>query len=228
MWFPITLPAEMRWRRPPNPELSARVELFLMNTQQKTVELSAANPPRFDGLTSPQAVEGSWAWHDTPECWLDAPIAWPPGSLTVFSVNGKSSAWGVDTEHELEFANGMRVSSKSKSRLAGCHPSLSCRWRQKLAKPIRCTPTKSSFTSPTMDATEMKLHSVKLWLPNQAETHHVFYPARTYAVDELHCFPSGGLIAAEGKGGIDEFPASHCRSDMPSSKSAYLSGNQMS
>ena len=35
---------EIKWRRPPNPDLSAKVDLFVQNNQSQALELAKSNP----------------------------------------------------------------------------------------------------------------------------------------------------------------------------------------
>jgi len=72
----------MRYRRPRDPELAARVQLFVTGP---------ARPTTFAGRTPAELLqEGEWAWHD-----LAAEVQVPEGALAVWTFNGKSSRWGV-------------------------------------------------------------------------------------------------------------------------------------
>ena len=46
---PHQFSSEMRWRRPPNPELAAKVELFLLNRGDGVCSLSKDTAVLFDG-----------------------------------------------------------------------------------------------------------------------------------------------------------------------------------
>ena len=77
-WVGITVTphessSEMRWRRPADPGLAARVEVFLQNQSDEPVTLSG--DMTFDGQTAGHWVEqGEWAWHDTPALWADGQV----------------------------------------------------------------------------------------------------------------------------------------------------------
>jgi hypothetical protein len=108
-WVGITVTphessAEMRWRRPADPELAARVEVFLQNQSDQPVTLTG--DMTFDGQTAGHWVEqGEWAWHDTPALWSDGRIQLEPQELTVLAWNGHSAAWGVRTDHRWKTPN---------------------------------------------------------------------------------------------------------------------------
>jgi len=90
---PHRVEESMRYRRPRDPSLAARVQLFVMG---------AALPGKFDGKSPTELLEsGDWAWHD-----MSAAVKPPPGAMTVWSFNGKSSRWGVGQEFQLS-ADGL-------------------------------------------------------------------------------------------------------------------------
>ena len=67
---PHLFSSEMRWRRPPEQTLSARVEMFLQNQGEESLILT--DELRFDGKTPEELLqEGMWAWHDDPFCSID-------------------------------------------------------------------------------------------------------------------------------------------------------------
>ena len=96
----------MRWRRPPDPELAARVELFLQNQGTTPVTLSKSAALLFDGKSPEELVSSSsWAWHDSPRSWLEESVELPPDCLTVIAFNGRSADWGVGTKHTIQLGD---------------------------------------------------------------------------------------------------------------------------
>ena len=86
---PHTVAESMRYRRPRDPDLAARVQMFVTGP---------ARPTTFAGQTPAELLqEGAWAWHD-----LATEVKVPEGALTVWTFNGKSSRWGVGQEFELQ------------------------------------------------------------------------------------------------------------------------------
>ncbi len=68
--IPHTQSSEMRYWKEPNPELGARVQLYLRNGSGVPLLLTAALPIRCRGRTpSEWLADGAWTWHDTPSAW---------------------------------------------------------------------------------------------------------------------------------------------------------------
>ena len=102
---PHLLSSEMRWRRPPEPTLSARVEMFLQNQGEKILTLT--DELRFDGKPPEELVkEGAWAWHDMPGQWPDQRVELKTRELTVLEWNGRSEAWGAGSSHQWDSGAG--------------------------------------------------------------------------------------------------------------------------
>ena len=107
---PHSFSTALRWRQAPNPELSARVELYLQNTGDQSLRLPGGDGWRFDGLSPKQLLDSSqWAWHDTPAVWNLERLELDPGEMLVCKINGQSAHWGVGTEHSLEWAETSRA-----------------------------------------------------------------------------------------------------------------------
>ncbi len=95
--------AEMRWRRPPDRELGARVELVLRNNSNGPVPITGTMQVRFDGRTADELLQdGLWAWHDTPTARPANSYLLPVGDIAVWSFNGRGSKWAAGTQHRLE------------------------------------------------------------------------------------------------------------------------------
>ncbi|MEC7599589.1 MAG: hypothetical protein VX936_14485 [Planctomycetota bacterium] len=102
---PHLFSSEMRWRRPPEQTLSARVEMFLQNQGEESLILT--DELRFDGKTPEELLqEGMWAWHDMPGRWPDKRLELKTGELTVLAWNGRSEAWGATTGHQWDSGDG--------------------------------------------------------------------------------------------------------------------------
>ncbi|MBM3855678.1 MAG: hypothetical protein FJ399_21415, partial [Verrucomicrobia bacterium] len=99
--------AELRYRRPPEPGLGARVELFLRHDGPAPLAVGAGHPVSFDQRTPAELLtRGDWAWHDTPAARPTESVVVPPGALMVWSFNSRSSAWGAGTRHEMALGTG--------------------------------------------------------------------------------------------------------------------------
>lgn len=91
--IPHRIESAMRYRKPPDPDLAARVQLFVKG---------AATPRTFGGRTPAELLaSGEWAWHD-----LATAVPAPDEALTVWSFNGKSARWGCGQSFALQ-ADGL-------------------------------------------------------------------------------------------------------------------------
>ena len=197
---------EMKWRRPPKPELSAKIELLVKNTTSTDLVLSSAQPPTFDGKSPSQLLADSeWAWHDTPSSWLDTHVVLPPESLTVFTINGKSAAWGIGTKHQLLMGpttaatdTGMEFAIEQPLYWLSAITFLSVGEKANDSNSVR--PNQIVAHLANNGEKPLQILSVKLWLPKSGSTHHVFHAAHEF--DELDCFPNHGVISAKSKGGF--------------------------
>ncbi|MFN7290733.1 MAG: hypothetical protein ACK5T6_09125, partial [Pirellula sp.] len=86
---PHVVADSMMYRRPRDPDLAAKVQLFVKGS---------ALPKSFDAKTPSELLEsGEWAWHD-----LGTAVQGPEESLSVWTWNGKSSRWGVGNSCDVE------------------------------------------------------------------------------------------------------------------------------
>ena len=91
--IPHTVEDSMRYRQPRDPDLAARVQLFVKG---------GATPRTFDGRSPAELLAaGEWAWHD-----LATAVPAPDGALSVWTFNGKTSRWGAGRTFDLE-ADGL-------------------------------------------------------------------------------------------------------------------------
>ena len=100
---PHTQSIAMRWRRPPDPELAARVELVLQNRSDQPLLLDPTTPIHFDDRTATELVkDAEWAWHSTPAARPDVTTLLPAGDATVWNFNGRNAKWASETNHRLD------------------------------------------------------------------------------------------------------------------------------
>ena len=94
---PHVIAEGMQYRRPRDPALAAKVQLFVKGQ---------ASPGTFAGKTPAELLQaGEWAWHD-----LATAQKPPEGGLTVWTFNGQSSRWGVGEKFVLD-AEGLEKST---------------------------------------------------------------------------------------------------------------------
>lgn len=86
---PHRIEETMRYRRPRESSLAAKVELYVRGTGRAL---------RFDGKSPAELLAaGEWAWHD-----LETAVGGPADTLTVWTFNGRSDRWGVGRSFEVE------------------------------------------------------------------------------------------------------------------------------
>ena len=204
---------EMRWRSPPNPELSAKTELFLRNDTATKLALFP-DVLLFDGQSPEKLLtDKAWVWHDTPASWLNGPEELPPSCLTVFTLNGKSAAWGIGTKHQLQFEKGkkrpFRIEKPQAFMSAVTFLSVDSSGQR----------TDSVHPNQIIVHIEnhggaIQPHELRIWLPAKKSSHHIFRLARTLKSGSLHSFSNDGMIPRNSSGGFtvtgDPLPLTYC------------------
>jgi len=95
----------MRYRIPPDPELGARVQLFVRNLSRDTMKLDANTAIQLRNKSPDDLLaDDDWAWHDFPSAWPNDALELPPETMTVWSFNGKRANWGVGTTALMQIA----------------------------------------------------------------------------------------------------------------------------
>lgn len=196
----------LQWKKPPDPERGARVELFLQNNQNEPITLNL-DQLRIDSLTPQQLIDANaWAWHDFQN---PNSLELPPKSMVVLRFNGKSSSWGCESKHGISTASSnsdqdFELKSptvwiegvsflKSKSDAAGFVP------RKMIA----------SIRNATYE--DMRIGAVRLWIPETNSKYRVLHPSKWYQPNEA--FPLDHRIRSSSMGllhlEIDHFPLSY-------------------
>lgn len=210
---PHQFSSEMRWRSQPNPELSAKTELYIRNETETDLPL-VPDGLLFDGQ-SPQELLAAkkLAWHDTPVSWLDAKVELPPGCLTVFALNGKSAEWGSGTEHRLTMNGnaGRQFKVENPKIFLSSVTFLSV---DETGQNIDAVRPNQVVAHVENHGDAMQLGELKIWLPKKKSSHHVFELARTIPSDSLDSFSPDGMIPSKSKSGfsaeIDPLPLTYC------------------
>ena len=153
----------MRYRRPRDTNLAARVQLFIKGP---------ARPTRFDGHTPAELLAtNEWAWHD-----LGTAVPAPEGALTVWSFNGRSSRWGAGNSFDLE-ADGL---AKTKVRIVASEQWISA--ATFLASDGSVQPDTIVLHFANESKQELKVTSLRLWLPKAGTNWQVLWPQDSLAV----------------------------------------------
>ena len=160
---PHRVEESMRYRRPRDPSSAARVQLFMLGT---------AIPGKFDGKSPAQLLEsGDWAWHD-----MSAAVKPPPGAMTVWSFNGKSSRWGVGQEFQLA-ADGLAETTVKISEPR--------RWISAvtfLSSDEQVQPDTIVVHVANESNDDLTISGMRLWLPKSNATWQVLWPQSMQSV----------------------------------------------
>lgn len=188
----------MQWRRAPNPELSARVEMFVRNQSDRALQIPS--PIRFDDKTPEELLaEKKWAWHDTSS---KNGFELPAGALRVLRWNGLDAGWGVGTEHDVSLGGVSSTKSPINLELprvffesitfhaAGSRDGNHSMYPDRMLATIH-----NDLQEP------IRMISCRLWLPQSNETFQTLYPKPIQR--ELKPYPEDAIIPAGEMGGIE-------------------------
>lgn len=84
----------LRYRRAPEPELGAWVQVFLRSTGSEPGQVGPATRIRVEGRTPDECLQSrEWTWYDLPEAWSNRVSRVAPGDLVVWQFNGRTDRW---------------------------------------------------------------------------------------------------------------------------------------
>ncbi|MEY2726655.1 MAG: hypothetical protein RLZZ458_2522 [Planctomycetota bacterium] len=202
---PHCISSIMQWRRPPSPELAARVEMFLLNNSDKPLNIQRSDSWLFDGHSPEQLLSNNdWAWHESPSTWETDSTTLPPQALIVLPFNGRSNAWGVDTTHSLKpgpDATEIPFTLPNPAVWLSAVTFLSADHSGQLQK-SSVTANRLVVHIRNAGPTELAVHALKLWLPRPQSGPRVLFCEHTISADKLACFPRDGRINASSVAGF--------------------------
>jgi hypothetical protein len=192
---------ELRYRRDPDPELGARIQLFIRNNSSRTIKFSPQRPILFDGKR-PLALlqEGAWSWHDSPSAWAAQAYELPAGAMTVWSFNGKGQQWGVDTKHTLEVSPAESGIQRREIKFRIAKPSVWISAVTFLGAEDSVYPDSVVLHLRNESEAFLKINTGRLWLPEESGDWRVL-SAQPYW-EQLQGFPQDRLIPPQDSGGI--------------------------
>ncbi len=190
---PHSFSPNLKWRRPPNPELGARVELFLRNSTDRAVTLSRDSNLLFDASAPAELLANrEWSWHSTPHSWPAESTDLPPNALTVFALNGRRNSWGVNSRHQLQL-------EKNRFEFAIDPPDTWLSAITFLGDDNDVLPTQMFVHVANQSARPARIKSCRRWLPQPGQSVHVFHP---HAELERCKYFSDATIEPGDKGGF--------------------------
>ncbi len=177
--IPHRMEAAMRYRLARDPELAARVQLFVKGP---------ATPIRFDGRTPAELLTGNeWAWHD-----LGAALPVPEGALTVWSFNGRSTRWGVGHSFDLK-AEGLGTVT-----LPIAAPGQWISAATFLSGDGAVQPDTIVLHLANESKQELRATSLRLWLPKDGASWQVLWPQESLTVSAAVPPGDKGFIKVRG------------------------------
>lgn len=172
---PHVVAESMMFRRPRDPDLAAKVQLFVKGT---------ASPKSFDGKTPAELLEsGDWAWHD-----LGTAVQGPEDSLCVWTWNGKSSGWGVGNRCDVE-GEGL-----GKQSIAIASPE---RWISAITFLVNdgeVQPRKMIAHIVNNSNKPLRISSVRFWLPRSGASWQTLFAIEPISVDTLIPARDRGIV----------------------------------
>lgn len=191
---------EMRYRQKADFSLGARVEVFLRNATSNPILLPSTAEVRVRGRTPAELLEADeWAWHDLPAAWDAGPLRLPPGSLTVWSWNGKRSAWGTNTQADLSVTLP-GADEPERIPVAIDSPSAWLSAVTCLGPATNPRPDSLVFHVANRTAAPLRLAACRWWLP-ESQTAWRSLVAQPWISHQLERFPGDGVIPAHDRGG---------------------------
>jgi len=164
---PHVIADSMRYRRPRDLALGAKVQLFLKGPCSiPSNEPTTLTGPRFNGRTPLDLLTADeWAWHD-----LNMAVTIPEGALSVWTFNGKQSSWGVGTEFELS-ADGLNP-----SKVPIAEPSCWIEAATFLARDGNVYPSTIVLHIANNSSQPLSTSALRLWLAKDAKNWQVLWP----------------------------------------------------
>jgi hypothetical protein len=162
---------EMQWRRPPEPTLSARTELFVRNNSNET--LRVGGPLRLDQALPSELVQaGALAWADP--SW-EKGFELPSGALRVLRFNGKTGEWGVgNSNHTLSYATGSNQQAELDFDIQS--PKIWIESIGFLNSTDSYRPTQVVVTLRNNSDESLDIDTYQLWLPKDNDSYQTLYP----------------------------------------------------
>jgi len=155
--IPHRIEPAMRYRKAPDPELAARVQLFIKGP---------ASPAAFHGRKPAELLaSGDWAWHD-----LATAVPAPDGALTVWSFNGKSSRWGCGQTFRMQ-AEGL-----SDQEIAIKAPASWISAATFLSSDGAPQPDRVLVHVANDSDVPLELRQLRLWLPKEVQSWQTLWP----------------------------------------------------
>lgn len=186
----------MRYTRPPESAVGARVQLFLRNEAPPDSEPLALNGQTrilFDGKSPTELLAARvWSWHDTPAATLEEDVALPSGALTVWTFNGLADRMDVEVGPEEMPWLSKEVSFD--------RPACWLSAVTFLGPDAAIQPDTMVVHIANESDSVVEIRSCRLWLPRSPKSPRVFFPQPP--TQSFDTFNGHAAIPAKDRGGF--------------------------
>ena len=191
---------EMRYRKPTDFSLGARVEVFLRNRSSEPLSISPSLAVSLRGKTPNEHLQSDqWSWHSLPSAWEDEGIQLPPNALTVWSWNGKRAPWGTATATDLT-VSGSSDGATGSLTIKITEPKVWLSAMTFLGEPKNPQPQSLLFHIANETSQALRVETCRLWLPETNASWRSL-TSRPWLSEALERFPVDGWIPPNERGG---------------------------
>jgi hypothetical protein len=164
---PHVIDHELKYRRPHEEVLAARVQLFVRGP---------AGAATFDGRSPADLLQaGDWSWHD-----LGTSMPIPEGAMGVWTFNGRTNRWGCGQSFRLA-ADGIDQRTIPIDTPVAWVSSVTFLSREKSQTDPR--PDQVVVHVENASKETLRLRSIRLHLPREAESWQVLWPGAKREID---------------------------------------------
>lgn len=190
---PHQFSSELQWRRPAEPTLSARSELYVRNDSQET--LRVGGPIRLDNATPSDLLKANaLAWRDP--SWENG-FELPATALRVLRFNGQTGEWGTESNHTLSYT------TDSQTRELPFDINTPVAWIESIGflnTPESYRPTSMIVTLRNQSDQNLRLQKCQVWLPKDNESYQTLFPYKSFeypASEGLQTWSSTPIVPAK-------------------------------
>lgn len=190
---PHIIASQMRYRRDPDPELGARVQLFLHNRGSEPMRIRSDSEVTLGEVSPDELVANDqWSWHDFPSAWPQQELELPADSMTVWSFNGNRTNWGVGANSDLVIGTALRAEINIDQPTAWISAATF------LSNQDEVNPDTLVLHIANEHDFALRIVGCRLWLPESNRTWRTLHRGAMHR--NLETWPNEGVIPAHDKG----------------------------
>lgn len=193
--------AGLRYHLQHNPDLGARVQLFLRNPAPVEAGSNAifnCNAVLFDEKEAQRLIQDEdWAWHDTPSAWPEAETQIPPGAMVIYQFNSRSTRWSVGKKFTLKLVDWAKI-HRQELPVTMAAQGVWISAVTFLNDDAGPQPDTIMVHLDNQSATAVHFINSRLFLPTNSANSRLYYPQPVF--DSVASYPNDGLVPAGDKG----------------------------